>query len=238
MNDSFAFQFQTFSVKQKQCAMKIGIDSVLLGAWCPIQGATRILDLGAGSGLLSLMMAQRSAATIEAIEIEENAFHQACENIEDSIYKKQIKIIHGAVQSFEPEEKYDLIISNPPYFENSLLSKDTKRNTARHQTTLNLDAFFKHCDRLLTIDGKLGFILPFSFLDKVTTLAKQYHFHPAVITEITGREGKQPNRLLFYLQKKETHCLQEKMTIYNKEGKYTPEFKELTEQFYLPSIFR
>jgi len=238
MNRSSAFYFQQFAIEQDQCAMKIGLDSVLLGAWVPIVNPKRILDIGTGTGILSLMMAQRSKAIIDAVEIDERAFQQAKCNIKESKFHKQIVCFNTSIQDFDSTSSYDVIISNPPYFEKSLKSGDKARDTARHNDQLSLDDLFSRASQLLAPQGILAFILPYSSLEQINTRAKKYAFFISHITEVKGRKHKNPNRILICLQKEETKANIKSLTVYDEEGKYTADFQALTKDFYLPSTFR
>lgn len=238
MNSPSAFQFQKFAIKQEHCAMKIGIDSVLLGAWCPIDNASTILDVGTGTGILSLMLAQRTSSHIDAIEIEKDAFQEANENISNSIYSQKISVFHCALQEFKTKSSYDLIISNPPYYNGTLLSENKNRNLARHQTSLNYDEFIKFCADLLSPTGRLVFILPTLASTEISVLAEKYRLSIKNKTYVYGKQGKEAKRCLFILQKTPCHSEESRITIRNNYNRYSKEFQELTRDFYLPSIFR
>lgn len=218
--------------------MKVGIDSVLLGAWTPFLQAKHILDIGTGTGVLALMMAQRSSAQIDAVEIETNAYIQAQENIKNSPFKNRIKCYNTAIQEFHNSEPYDLIISNPPYFEASLKSDSKSRNIARHNDDLSLSDLFSKTTQLLAPNGIFAFILPHSSLEKIKMAAKENKLYIKDITEVKGREHKAPNRILVCLQKEEVNMTTNILTIYSPTGGYTDAFQELTKDYYLPSIFR
>lgn len=238
MNSSSAFQFQKFTIKQEHCAMKIGIDSVLLGAWCPLPHHGSILDIGTGTGVLSLMLAQRSTAKIEAIEIEQEAFEEAQENCASSIYKDQISIFHCPLQAFQSPKQYALIISNPPYFNTSSLSDSAKRTTARQQTALHYEAFLSHSKRLLAPEGQLVFILPSQAIDEISAYAKKQDWHIKNLTLVYGKAGKKAKRCLFILQQSPCLCTEHEFYIRQENNQYTEEFYELTKDFYLASTFR
>ena len=130
------FRFKQFAVEQDDVAMKVGTDGVLLGAWADCNGAKRILDIGTGTGVIALMLAQRNAeAEVQAVEIDETATRRARSNFDLSPWAERLTVENCAVQEFAPAEKFDLIVSNPPYFVDSLLPPDAKRSTARHTTT-------------------------------------------------------------------------------------------------------
>ncbi len=143
--------------------MKVGTDGVLLGAWADCDNAKRILDIGTGTGLIALMMAQRSQAQIDAIEIDEHASEQAIENVNRSPWASRVNVINKSLQDYSKVENkaYDLIVSNPPYFQNSMFAPDKKRTDARHNSNLELEDLLKGAKKLLSNDGKLSIILPY-----------------------------------------------------------------------------
>ena len=238
MSSSKAFHFQHFSINQDQCAMKVGIDGICLGAWCPASNTGNILDIGTGTGLLALMLAQRTPATIDAIEINNEASIQATNNIKSSPFSKQITIHHCALQDFKPNKKYALIISNPPYFTNALKAKTTERTLARHNDSLPLETLLYFTNNHLENNGKLALILPRDTQTECLDTAKKHHLYPSRITTIIGKEGKQPKRILLIFQKEKLQCTLDQLTIYTANGSYSEEFKTLTKDYYLPSIFR
>ena len=158
---SNGFTFKQFEINHEGCAMKVGTDGVLLGAWCSSQSARRIADVGTGTGLISLMCAQRNAtAKIDAIEIDSSAAKCARENVARSVWNDRIEVIESAIQQFSTEERYDLIVSNPPYFSETLQSPDPSRATARHNCSLPHRDLIDAAKRLLTPEGRLSIILP------------------------------------------------------------------------------
>lgn len=238
MNSISAFQFQKFTIKQEHCAMKIGIDSVLLGAWCPKGQYQSILDIGTGTGVLSLMLAQINTAKIDAIEINETAFNEAKSNISESNYSSQITVHHSSLQEYEPQTKYDLIISNPPYFNATRLSKKIDRNTARHQTKLSFEDLLYHSKRLLHPDGQIVFILPTEAQEEIAELCVKLDLHIRNRTLVYGKVDKTAKRCLFIVQQQPCETLEGNISIRTQDNKYSPEFYELTKDYYLPSIFR
>lgn len=238
MSRSKAFHFQQFTIEQDQCAMKVGIDSVLLGAWTDSNGAQQILDIGTGTGILALMLAQRSKSVIDAIELNREAFLQASENIKHSKFASRIRCFHGAFQDFIPKQNYDLIISNPPYFEKSLKSADTARNTARHTDALSLDELLQKASQLITASGEISLILPSSSLSRVEKTIGTLNLYLKRITEVKGKAHKAAKRILLTISKEKNTCITDQITIYTTEGGYTKEFRSLTKDYYLPSIFR
>ncbi|MGC4023205.1 MAG: methyltransferase, partial [Cyclobacteriaceae bacterium] len=161
-HQSEPFRFKQFSVNNDKCAMKVGTDAVLLGAWMDLDNAQSILEIGTGSGVIALMVAQRTPADahIDAIEIEEQDATQAKENVKNSPWPSKIGIHQAAFQDFENKTKYDLIFSNPPYFNKSLLPPSSERSRVRHTNTLSYEELIVHSLRLINTKGKLAVILP------------------------------------------------------------------------------
>ena len=155
------FTFNQFHIDHSRCAMKVGTDGTLLGAWSTIPNTGDILDIGTGTGLIAIMAAQRSQqANISAIDIDTDCVAQAIDNAKASKWSDRIAVIHSALQDFSPQKKYDLIISNPPYFIDSLNSPDTARTTARHNVSLTFEELCNGVMRLIKADGIFSLILP------------------------------------------------------------------------------
>ena len=187
------FRFKQFAVEQEDVAMKVGTDGVLLGAWADCDGANRILDIGTGTGVIALQMAQRNTeAQIYAVEIDETATKRARANFDASPWAERLGVEQTAVQEYSPLEKFDLIVSNPPYFVDSLLPPDAKRSTARHTHDLTFEELDKAVTRLLADNGKFALILPIAEFEKYLTLT-QLHLvrrcdvHPNVPVHSTRR---------------------------------------------------
>lgn len=227
------FRFKQFAVEQDDVAMKVGTDGVLLGAWADCDGAKRILDIGTGTGVIALMLAQRnSQAEILAVEIDETATRRARSNFDMSPWAERLTVENCAVQEFKPSEKFDLIISNPPYFVDSLQSPDAKRTTARHTQDLTFEEMDRAVCRLLADSGRFALILPTAEFERylVTTrlnLVRRCDMHPT-----TGAAVK---RVMaeFARSKNEAFAL-ENITIEKAQrGDYTDEYRALTKDFYL-----
>ncbi len=156
------FRFKQFTIWHDQCAMKVNTDGVLLGAWATVENPGLILDIGTGTGVIALMMAQRSQATIHALEIEDNACSQAVFNVENSPWKQRVEVIHGDFCCYyrECQHKYNLILTNPPYFSNSLRNPDAAKKMARHNDTLPFSDLLKGVANLLAEAGRFAVILP------------------------------------------------------------------------------
>lgn len=235
-----AFRFKQFSVDDSGCAMKVGTDSVLLGAWADYTANTRILDIGTGCGLLALIAAQESNAIVTAIDIEETACRKAAENFRQSPWPARLQCIHQGLQEFTHNRivskavPFDHIITNPPYFINSLKSPDTGRNTARHTDGLPLETLIKLSSLLLADYGKLSKVFPFSESSLLISLAADHSLNLSRLLIIIPKLGKEPNRILLELTKGSVETVETaELAIRDEKGHYTEEYIGLTERFYL-----
>ncbi len=231
------FQFKQFTVHQEHCAMKVGTDGVLLGAWSPIKESDqRILDVGTGTGLIALMLAQRSNAAIEAIDIEPGAVKQAAINFELSPWAKRISLSHKSLQDFAPacEKSYDFIVSNPPYFTNSLKAPEQSRSIARHNDTLPLEDFFLCADKILNKTGRICLILPVSETFQCVKLAENTGFTCSIFTEVIPKPESNPKRVLLEFSRESSPMKKNTLTIESAQRHvYSEEFTELVKAFYL-----
>jgi len=233
MSTPGVFRFKQFSIDDSRCAMKVGTDAVILGAWTKMSTEGPILDIGTGCGIIALMAAQRSNGHITAIEIDEGAALQSKENFEYSPWSERIDLIQGAVQQFKPEISFDQIISNPPFFKNALKATDQKRNIARHNDSLSFESLLVSIDRLLTENGTFAFILPTTEAFELITLASVHQFHLNRYCTVLSREGKSPNRIMAEISRHESETIKETLCIRDSNNQYTAEYKELTKDFYL-----
>ena len=232
------FQFKQFSINQDQCAMKIGTDSVLLGAWCPvIDNPKSVLDIGTGTGILSLMLAQRTNADlIDAIEIDDNAYEQAVENFENSKYSDRLFCYHAGLDEFveNPEDEYDLIISNPPFYDENFKSDDESRNLARFQDAMPFDELLDAVDLLLSENGLFATIIPFKEEDDFIELAAELELYPIKITRVRGTFKTPIIRSLLAFKRFETPVfIADELVIEIERHIYTEEYINLTKDFYL-----
>jgi tRNA1Val (adenine37-N6)-methyltransferase len=230
------FQFKQFTIHQDQCAMKVGTDGVLLGAWTDCSSAQRILDIGIGTGLIALMLAQRSKAIIDGIEIDELATQQALQNVENSPWAERINIIHQSFQDFcnTQTKPYDLIVSNPPYFENSLKSPSASRTTARHTDSLTSLEIISACKKLLTKNGKLSLILPVQEGIECIVKAKEQGLYLQRKTTVIPRRGAAVKRILLCVGFEDCICQEAELLIeMDSRHEYSEEYKELTRDYYL-----
>lgn len=229
------FQFKQFTVRHDKCAMKVGTDGVLLGAWVPVQNTKRILDVGTGSGLISLQLAQRNPkALITSIEIDPAAAAQAQENIQSSPWNDRMEIICCDFRNYNPEHKFDLIVSNPPYFVDALKCPDNQRCTARHTSDLNYELLFGHSTHILSEQGIIGIIIPSEVENTVIDTAWKYNFHPYRRLRVFTKPGKPYRRVLLTFGYQNLPCIEESLYIEGgKHGQFTPAYIALTKDFYL-----
>ena len=231
------FQFKKFTINQDRCAMKVGTDGVLLGAWCPIDNNPfSILDIGAGTGILSLILAQRSnAEQIDAIEIDENAFEQCVENFENSPWGDKLFCFHAGLDEFmeEPEDEYDLIISNPPFYTEDYKTENEQRDLARFSDALPFEDLVEAANLLLSENGIFAVIIPFKEEEKFITLAKDFELHPFKITRVKGTPTTEIKRSLLAFSKTQKQTLVDELIIEMARHQYTEEYIDLTKDFYL-----
>ena len=228
------FQFKQFTIHQDQCAMKVSTDACIQGAWVQIPSTSkRVLDLGCGTGLLTLMLAQRYPnCTIDAIEIDEMASVQAKQNFDLSPYAKQINLIHADALSYNFETTYDFIICNPPFFSNSLQGPDTARNRARHQQELTLEKLVSLFQQLTNTAAEIGVLLPFDEFLKFEQLLLTQRWFVNRKLSIQPNSSK-ANRIVAICSSINTNCKQEELIIYNEERTYTSAFIQLLSPYYL-----
>ncbi len=232
------FQFKQFSVNQDRCAMKIGTDSVLLGAWSPIpENVFSVLDVGAGTGIIALMIAQRSfAEQIDALEIDEDAYEQAVENFENSPWSDRLFCFHAGLDEFveEPEDEYDLIISNPPFYSENYSSGDEKRDQARFNDAMPFEELIEAAALLLSENGIFSVIIPYKEEEKFIALAKECELFLMKITRVKGTPTTEIKRSLLAFSRFETEdFLVDELVIETSRHIYTEEYIALTKDFYL-----
>lgn len=232
------FQFKQFSVSQSGSAMKIGTDGVLLGAWTPIDNQPlTILDVGAGTGVLALMLAQRTDAhTIDAVEIDEEAYIECTENFENSDWGDRLFCYFASFEEFVEEmidEKYDLIISNPPFYKSDYKTESHTRNTARFQDALPFDFLLKGASQLLSEKGIFSVIIPFSEEENFIALASKNGLFPKKITHVKGLPTSEIKRSLIAFSKEKQTTETNLLVIENQRNIYTDEYINLTKDFYL-----
>ena len=232
------FSFKEFTVQQDKCAMKIGTDGVLLGAWCPVDNNPfSVLDIGAGTGILSLMLAQRShAEQIDALEIDEDAYEQCVENFENSPWSDRLFCFHAGLDEFvdEPEDEYDLIISNPPFYSENYKTDDSQRDLARFQDALPFEELVEAADLLLSENGIFAVIIPYKEEERFIDLCAQVELFPVKVTRVKGTHTTPIVRSLLAFKRYELSVLTaDELVIEISRHEYTDEYIELTKDFYL-----
>lgn len=234
MNDA-SFHFKQFTIEQDRCAMKVGTDGVLLGAWVKVNGANRILDIGTGTGLIALMLAQKSNAIIDAIDIDKDAFEQAKKNTANSKWKERINIFHTSLQEFSgsSKNKYDLIVSNPPFFEGTYKAGTEARNIARHtDETLSFDDLITGVKNLLKPGGRFCVILPFKEGNDFIEKAFLNNLFIQKLTRVKTKSEKQEKRLMFEFGFEKTNAVEDDIVIQEADLSFTQEYIELTKAYY------
>jgi tRNA1Val (adenine37-N6)-methyltransferase len=231
------FQFKQFTVQQDRCAMKVGTDGVLLGAWAPVKNPINILDIGTGTGIIALMLAQRSSAEqIDALEIDEDAYEQSVDNFENSPWSDRLFCFHAGLDEFmeEPEDEYDLIVSNPPFHTEKYFSGDEKRDQARFTESMPFEDLVEAADLLLSENGIFAVIIPYSSEKKFISLANDFELYPIKITRVKGTPTAEIKRslLAFSRHQKENYAIDE-LVIETSRHQCTPEYIALTKDFYL-----
>ncbi len=230
------FQFKQFCVYHDRCAMKVGSDGVLLGAWVSTAGATRILDVGTGSGLIALMMAQRSFATIQAIDIDKDAVLQAQINCNASPWSGRLSVSQADFTQYAVNDSltYDLIVSNPPFFNNSLKNPNALRTLARHTDTLPHANLIDNAMRLLSDVGRIAIILPVSEALACADYATSKGLFLSRKTWVLPKPSMPPKRLLLEFSNFPIHLLEDNITIETEHRNvFTAEYMFLLKDYFL-----
>ncbi|MFT3752717.1 MAG: tRNA1(Val) (adenine(37)-N6)-methyltransferase [Paludibacter sp.] len=230
------FSFKQFTVYHDKCAMKVGIDGVLLGAWAEVGNASRILDIGTGAGLIALMLAQRSSSTIVGIDIEPDAVQQARENVLQSPWTNRVEVLQCSLQEFAKTSStgFDLIVSNPPYFVNSLKAPTENRSLARHTETLTHWELIENASGLLNPDGRISLILPVNEGLQCIDFASENDLFCSKLTKVFPKPGKDVKRVLIEFTKVPTDKVEAELIIESEvRHHYSPEFTALAKDFYL-----
>jgi len=232
------FTFKQFSIQQDKTAMKVGTDGVLLGSWTPVNhNPFSVLDIGAGTGIIALMLAQRThAEQIDALEIDEDAYEQAVENFENSPWSDRLFCFHAGLDEFidEPEDEYDLIVSNPPFYAKDYKTENEQRDLARFQDAMPFDELIEAADLLLSENGIFAIILPFKEEEKFIALAKESELYPFKITRVKGTPTAEIKRSLLAFSRNENLEIEiDELVIEIDRHVYTSEYIELTKEFYL-----
>lgn len=238
MPESDVFKFKQFEIAQDNCSMKVGTDGILLGAWARAEDVRRGLDIGTGTGLIALMMAQRyPSARIDAVEIDERAFEEARKNAEQSPWSDRIRIINESIQDYAHQctDSYDMIVSNPPFFSGGTFSLNDNRNNVRQTIKLPHGDLLRSVQTLLNSDGSFSVVLPKLEGLRFAELAISYNLFCSRMTEVFPMAGKSVERLLLEFGKKEKKRNVDQLIIYEsgEANDYTADFKKLTGEFYL-----
>lgn len=237
-SNSSLFKFKQFSISQTNAAMKVGTDGVLLGAWTPVEDVKRALDVGAGTGLIALMMAQRNPyLDVTALEVDAGAYSDAKENFANSPWADRLHLIHTRFQNFTVDiyGQFDAIVCNPPFFEDGCHAPQSQRAIARHTLTLSSYDLLKGAYNLLCEEGDLSVVLPFISYHSFSQEAKKNLFYERRRLLVYPTPYKKAVRVLSVWTKfKVDEVIEEEMVIEeNGRHNYSPEYKELTKKFYL-----
>jgi tRNA1Val (adenine37-N6)-methyltransferase len=229
------FNFKQFSISQDKSAFKVGTDGVLLGAYADVKNATQILDIGSGTGLIAIMLAQRCEAEITAIEPDYESYIQTCENVALCPWNKRIKIIHTSLQNFKHESrKFDLIVSNPPFFNDSLKNPDPRKSAARHNDSLSSADLLEGALKLLDEDGRLQVIMPYIEGNILIAEASGYSLFCNSILKIKPAPTAEIRRLIMSFSRARNKAVESFLTIeHGKRHDFTEEYINLTRDFYL-----
>lgn len=232
------FRFKQFEIHQDRCTMKVGTDGVLLGAWSDVTGAKTILDVGTGTGVIAMMLAQRADedATIDAVDIEQSAAEQATENVARCDWADRIRVHHQDIKSFAKLSRtdYDLIVSNPPFFSGGVLSANQDRNSVRHTVKLAHGDLLMAVRKLLSKTGKFCVILPNIEGRRLRELSEQYHLHCTRTTEVYPKADKPVERLLLQFEREARDEVVDRLVIQHDErNDWTDDYIRLTGDYYL-----
>lgn len=231
------FHFKQFNINQDKTAMKVGTDGVLLGAWVEIQDdAFSCLDIGSGTGLIALMLAQRSfSEVIDAVELNDDAFEQSVENFEQSDWGDRLFCYHASLQEFveEIDDEYDLIISNPPFYTSTFKELSQERAMARHTESLTYIELLSGTSKLLAENGSCAFIIPFSEENGFIEIAKEYNLFLYRLTRVKGAVDSPIKRSLLQFSFFKREIIENELVLEINRGEYTNHYKDLVKEFYL-----
>lgn len=233
--DKSIFHFKQFQIRHALSTMKVGTDSVLLGSWIQLDDHPhKILDIGTGCGILALMMAQRfEGAEVLGIDIHYPSLQDFERNIENFPLKNQLRSLWTDFLDFSSEDKFDLILSNPPYFSEALLSDRHDKNRARHQLDLTMDKLVSRARDFLSPQGKLALILPTKEMKETMDYARDYQLYPYRIAHVSSDKYSPTIRMMVEFTRNEKTVMEEHIHIYETDRSYTSQYKELTKDFYL-----
>jgi len=234
------FQFKEFTIQQDKSAMKVGTDGVLLGAWCTVDKyPDSVLDIGAGTGVISLMIAQRSdAMTIDAVEIDADGYEQTVENFEKSDWGDRLYCYNATFQEFaieiaEEEETYDLIVSNPPFYTDGFETENEARNKARFTSSLSFEELIDGVSKILSKNGIFSIVIPFKEEENIINIAKEHHLFLNRICRVQGNRTAEIKRSLLEFSFQQAEINETHLIIEIERHIYTAEYIRLTQDFYL-----
>ncbi len=227
------FRFKRFAVNHTQSSMKVGTDAVLLGSWVNCTNSKTILDVGTGCGVIALMLAQRCTASIHAIDIHRPSVIEAEMNFKNSDWNNRLTLQNIAFQQFRNDFRYDLIVSNPPFFRNCLKVNEPARNNARHDDTLPFEALIEAVKLNLADDGIFALVLPVAEFYVFERLAGNSNLFPERRLIVQTRRNKPALRILAEFRTRHRPCTDSSIDIYDENGSFTSAYKMLTKDFYL-----
>lgn len=228
------FKFKQFTVHQDRCAMKVGTDSVLLGAWTCYSGTYSVLDIGTGTGVLALIAAQFCpAARIDAVELDPPAAVQAAENVRSSPWHGRIRVHQADIRQWQPAAKYDLVLCNPPFYKGHSASQDARMATAKHEGMLSMEDLIRAVVRSLAKGGRLNMIVPADRWAGVCAVAAAHGFFPLRTGSVCYRAGKAPKRMLAEFVGNRVPTIHENLTLQDAKGHFTAEYRGLLSELEL-----
>ncbi len=234
MSDS-TFRFRQFTIHQEKCAMKVGTDAVLLGSWVDPKCSQHILDIGTGTGLIALMLAQKSTAKIDAVDIDEGSYHQAKENFRISPWYDRVKIYHQPFQEFatNSEKKYDLVVTNPPYFHHASKPPEEARLNARHNDQLSFEELISGVKKILSDEGRFCLILPCKEGMEFMDMAQRNGLFCHELIRVKTKADKNEKRLMMEFGFQVGFLHDQEITIQEDCSAYTHEYIELTKDYFI-----
>ena len=227
------FRFKHFVIQQSRSALKVGTDAMILGSLIDVQGHTNALDVGTGTGVLSLMITQRnSVLNCTGIDLDEESIEEARTNFTESIWSDRLSVISGDFLETNFEQEFDLIISNPPYYTSTLENDNARKAQARHVSSLPIDQFVFKATELLTQEGKFWIIVPFDDIEKWKSEAFKNGLSVEQLIKISGKEHQPPNRIVISFSKMDSETTVKSFAIRNQAGEYTEAYRELTQEYH------
>jgi tRNA1Val (adenine37-N6)-methyltransferase len=232
--DTRPFHFRQFSLNHHRSTMKTGTDAVLLGSWCNVENVKTALDIGSGSGIISLFVAARSRARVTAVEIDAASVEESVGNFKSSPFAGRMQVVETNIGDFFSEQKFNLIVSNPPFFTGDLHSPDKRRTSARHTETLSFYDLCLAANRLLSEDGRFCVVLPYSQKTVFEQTAEKNHLFVQRVLLIFPRRGMEPNRVNIEFGRSKTKEIKKGIFVVREENnKFTDQYREWLGRYYL-----